>query len=52
MEKHYMREKKKKLKALGLAPSRTQLNIFSLGVAAQPDPGALVHDAGPIKLGS
>jgi hypothetical protein len=52
MEKHYMREKKKKLKALGLAPSRTQLNIFSLGVAAQPDPRALVHDVGPIKLGS
>jgi len=45
-------KRKKKLKALDLAPSRTQLNIFSLGVAAQPDPGALVHDAGPIKLGS
>jgi len=47
-----MREKKKKIKSIGSSPGRTQLNIFSLGVAAQPDPGALVHDAGPIKLGS
>ena len=42
----------------GLDPTRmgragqTQLNIFSLGVAAQPDPGTLGSDTGPKRIES